>query len=207
MSYPNPIQNPYNNPVQRKPTKKGNPVLWIILGVVGFVLLLGIAGIVGLVMFISSLRNESTSLKQIVAKDGVTEISVPTSWKVDIMSHPEASIEAGNIFAENYSVVLTERKDELPGATFDQYYEIVLSNMRNGSPFLKFDPPVETTINGLTARNFRVQGNVDGVPIVYYNAVVESDRHFHQIMTWTLVNRETKNAPILTQVRDSFKVR
>lgn len=168
-------------------------------------MLLGLVGIVGLVILFSRMTTDSAAFKEVFSNDGISAISIPTNWNMNVAPHEDAAIQAGNLFSENYLVVITEGKDEFEDATLDQYYNVVVANMRASSTEMQVDPFVDAQINGLAARLVRMTGVIDGIPIVYLNAILESENNFHQIVTWTLSSRESKNSPVLMKVRDSFR--
>jgi hypothetical protein len=69
----------------------------------------------------------------------------------------------------------------------------------------ELSPPLPVTINGNSARQYEIQGEVKNVKLAYLITTVETAAHFHQVVTWTLRSRIDKNQTTLQQVAGSFR--
>jgi hypothetical protein len=202
--------------------KKSGPSVLLILGIIaGVVAFGGLLVCGGMFYLVSQVAVDSKVTKQVIASDGLCELQVPSNWQ-DIggsIRNEEASLQLGNLFAETYSMVLTEPHADFVGAettnpnpdgsfSLRDYSDLIVSLMSSaeGSGLKKVssDP---VTMGGRSAIRFRLVGNVDGIPLVYILTVVDGENHFHQVHVWTLASRETSNMPTLLSVADSFQER
>lgn len=154
------------------------------------------------------LGKDSAETREIIATDLLTAIDVPKNWRSMPDDHEDASIFAGNLFAENYVLVISEFKSEVPVKTLKEYLGLVTAHARSqmASHFVMHEE-FETDYRGLPAFFYRFQGMESGHPIIFIGNVIETEQCFHHVMTWTLAHREARNRPILDTVRMSFRER
>ena len=138
--------------------------------------------------------------------DGKFQITVPGGWRDTPSLHEEASIRAANSLNEMYVIVISENKiDFADGITLDKFTDITRDSMMSklGSPVAS--PPTKVTINGIPGRQFLLQGEGKTVKIAYLITNVETESHYHQIITWTLLSRISQNQPALQGITESFR--
>lgn len=154
-----------------------------------------------------SLSNSAKGKTKIVkSTDGFSQITVPESWSETTTLNEAAVIQVANAAAEKYLIVISEPKEDFSeNTTVDDYYNIILENFKTGLENANLHPPVKTTVNGKKALQFEVQGEVNKIKAAYIVTIVETDKNFHQIMSWTLQSRYEKNKAELLDVVSSFK--
>lgn len=62
-----------------------------------------------------------------------------------------------------------------------------------------------THINNLPARQFKMEGVVDGLDFFYVVAFVEGEEHIFMIMNWTMKDRRFKYENTFEYINTSFK--
>lgn len=215
-------QSPYGNPSYPTPQKaggkQGSSATSIVAIVVGIVLLLSLVCSGAAFFFYRSLSTDSTELVTKQTNDGIASLEVPKNWTPISGSdaNPEASLQIGNLFAETYAMVLSEAKADFEGIagehpnpdggySLEDYTDLITSMMTAPGSGMTSSPKQQISHNGMPAYRFKLQGAVEGNAVVFLGMVVEGDRHFHQVLCWTLAEREAKNTPTLEAVLASFK--
>ena len=193
------------------PKKKGLSVVGI-LGIVFGIMLVAVLACGGLIFFaVRQMAVDSTELVVRETRDGVASLQLPKNWTPLTGAHanPEASLQMGNLFAETYALVLSETKVEVSSvmgdATLDEYSDLIINNMVASTPGFSGTPKVLTPLNGMPAYHFQVRGTIEGNPVVFFGVVIEGKQHFHQVLCWTLRDRETTNKAKLDSVIQSFR--
>lgn len=117
-----------------------------------------------------------------------------------------ASIKASNPLQEMYAMVITEEKSDFSDEmTLQEYTEIVLESMEENVEKPDATSPLTVMVNGLEGRQYLLQGEVKNVKVTYLVTTVETAANFHQIVTWTLTSRISKNRTALQGVTDTFR--
>jgi hypothetical protein len=138
--------------------------------------------------------------------DGKFQLTVPAGWRENSSLNEQAEIKAANPLQEMYVIVLTEAKtDFTDDMTLDQFTTITRESMTSNLTSPELSPPLPVTINGNSARQYEIQGEVKNVKLAYLITTVETSAHFHQVVTWTLRSRIDKNQTTLQQVAGSFR--
>jgi hypothetical protein len=148
---------------------------------------------------------EGDPLKPITSRDGLRQISIPSSWKEDPALHQEAELQASDRANEMYIIVLAESKEDFDAMDIDKYSEIIRTNALQTITSAQVSTPATTTINGYPARQCEIRGTVDNLKVAYIQSAVETPKHFYQILSWTLASRFDKNKSELEKVINSFK--
>ena len=118
----------------------------------------------------------------------------------------EASIKASNPVQEMYAMVITEDKSDFTDdMNLEQYTEIVMEAMVANVEKPDSTPPLAVRVNGLEGRQYLIQGEVKNVKVTYLVTTVETAANFHQVVTWTLSSRISKNQTTLQGVTDTFR--
>ena len=143
--------------------------------------------------------------QSITSSDSVSSITIPGNWDTNLPLNFIASIEVGNMYDEQYLVVITEPKRDFPtGTTLKEYSEKTRGftvSASNGSA----TEPKSVNINGMPAIRVEIRGSVDGISVIYFHVSVEGANHFHQVIAWTMTEFEDENRDILDSVIRSFK--
>ncbi|RLK59945.1 hypothetical protein [Actinokineospora cianjurensis] len=190
------------------PPRRRRPWLWIALGTVLAVL----AGtLVWLVVDTApdappAARGEVGQTKVVTATDGHSKLTIPVDWEElpDEYQAEGATLTYGQIFQERYLMMFTDEKSD-----FDDF-----ADYEDSAVMLMADLPSEATrvgerepirVGGLSGARYEVTGTFDGEPCVFWFTLVEGDRRYYHLMTWTLAARKDTAGPALAKVVDSFQ--
>lgn len=166
---------------------------WTIAAVISGLLGLGLIGVSAFMAFkgVSEAIEESGNPKVLQGAEGTFEITVPGHWSEQDLQTPDASLQAGNLFREEYLVVIHEPKADFdPDFTIDDYAEVIGDIVSEGTENIDRGQVSTLEIQGLPARRYRLEGSVDGIRIVYLMTFVETADRFYQLMMWTLPSKE-----------------
>jgi len=148
----------------------------------------------------------SQTPQTLTASDGCCQVTVPGNWRTQNDLNSEATIQAGNLPAELYIIVIRESKEDFGRkADLDFFTNGVRENFKQTNAESVLSEPVSIIINGHSAKQFEAAGEVENIKAKYLYATVETSDNFYQIMTWTLSSRYAKNKSILSEVINSFK--
>lgn len=207
---PGGFSHPYGKPAYGAPPseKKGLSVGGIVGIVCGILLVAVLVCGVSIFFVVRQIAADSQELVVRNTSDGVASLQLPKNW-TPLKVNPEASLQMGNLFAETYVLVISETKDEIStvmdDATLDDYSDLIINNMVETTPGLLATPKVSAPLNGMPAYHFKARGPVEGHAVVFIGVLIEGKQHFHQVLCWTLLDREAKNTAKLEGVIQTFR--
>jgi len=168
--------------------------------------------IITLVLFCIFLSCDSKKTEIVTIKNKYS-VELPAFLSKGNNLHEEASLQYQNTFKEFYIIILDESKQEIIDAapfleiepTLEGYYTYLTNSMKETIKNPRFNDIKNTRINGMNAKTFSVTGNVDGLDAYYKLAYVEGKETYYQILTWTLLKNQEKNAHEMDKIISSFK--
>lgn len=150
--------------------------------------------------------DKSKSPKEITATDNSTRFTVPGGWQVRTDLHEDARLQAANLFAEQYAIVITESKEDFARkVTLRDYAAILMETSKESVPDMTFSAISDKTINGYPAVQYEGIGTVENNKIKWIFTLIETPKNFHQLAVWTLPSRFESNKETLFEVINSFK--
>lgn len=142
--------------------------------------------------------------------DGKTSMTLPAGWQDMPGLNPEASIQAAKVTMsdENYLLVISEGKADFSDDTaLEDYMSLIKdTQMQQAVANANFTEPEATTINGNSAYQFEVRGEVEKVKIGYLVTLVESADDFHQVIFWTTDQKLDTNKQAMQEALQTFTV-
>lgn len=151
----------------------------------------------------SDAPGRSTTVK---SADGKFQLTVPDGWKAATGLHDKATIQVSNEGAELYVIVLSESKtDSGADFTLDKFTEIMRKSLMEKKGATDTAQPESVTVNGNEARQFELHGTIANVKAVTLVNIVETQDHFHQVISWTTQAKYDDNKATLKQVINSFR--
>jgi TM2 domain-containing membrane protein YozV/Tfp pilus assembly protein PilE len=144
--------------------------------------------------------------KKMYSADKHVSIRVPESWAAkDLL--PTAVIGAANLVDENYIVILEDTKADFEdGITLENYSENIqkqlMSNIKNGQIQ---GVPKDLQVAKMPAQQFVFMGTAEGIKIAYVVTLIETDKSFYRVLTWTMQSRFEKNKALLQNVSESIR--
>lgn len=183
---------------------KGWIITAVLTGVLGILLM--ISAVVVAAFNISKTVAEGRKItRQLVSKDGRHRIVVPGSWKAMSDLNEEADVSAGNLFAEQYVVVLAEAKEKV-GTGLDTYSRLAADSIAGTLEQATQGEVSEHLVSGHRALRRQISGRINRLDVIYLHTCVETQEHLTQILCWTLKGRETRTLPIFEQVTATYTV-
>ena len=149
---------------------------------------------------------ETQKPKVITSDDGKVQLTVPGSWSTRKDLNEEASIQAANLRAEQYAVVITDSKADF---TDDVGLGGYTEKIRNGAsstiatPVLTEDRSL--TVNGHPALQFEVSGSIESVKARWIYTIIDTPQAYYQIVAWTLNSKYEANRQVLLDVSSSLR--
>ena len=152
-----------------------------------------------------------------ITTDGRFELSIPKYMKNMPSLHDEASLEYANIYKETYTVVIEENKEDfIVGFKEFGEYDDALSPIENYTNVqkkmfreviddIKFQDYGLIDINNLPARQFKMEGVIDGLDFFYVVGFVEGEQNIYMVMNWTMKDRKYKYENTFEYINASFK--
>ncbi len=116
-----------------------------------------------------------------------------------------ATLQIGNLFDEEYLIVISDVKGEL-GEDFglQDFAEIASEQTADAVEDGESGDLVEMEFGGLPGYRREVRGTIEGNDISYFLGNVEGKERFYQIMAWTLTDRKAKVFPRLEPAAATF---
>ena len=161
-----------------------------------------------------NLQNEKYEKKTVENK---FSLLIPESLEQTNKLNSIASIQFENTNQDFYIMVLDESKDvfnkavnkEIYNTTtdLDGYYKVIVNHFKEiTSKDFKVYNIEKKKINHSNAIVFSMSGINDGYPAFYRYAVIESNKRYYQIMSWTNTSQEHKYTDRMNKIIDSFKI-
>lgn len=161
-----------------------------------------------------NIQNEKYEKKSVENK---FSLLIPESLAQTNKLNTIASIQFENTNQDFYIMVLDESKDSFAKAVnnkvynttadLDGYYTVIVNHFKEiTSKDFKVYNTEKKKINHSNAIVFSMSGINDGYPAFYRYAIIESNKRYYQIMSWTNVTQEQKYTGRMNKIIDSFKV-
>ena len=180
---------------------------WIIGAVVsGVVGLLFVGGIIFSGIYAGFKAAKASREAQVfTSTDGLCSITGAPGWRVLDLEAPDATMQVGSLFAEEYLIIIPDAKAEL-GDDFllQEFAEIASGQTLESVGEGEAGELVETEIGGLPAFQREVRGIIEGNDISYHLTYFEGKDHFYQIMAWTLTDKKVTVFPKLEAAAVTF---
>lgn len=150
--------------------------------------------------------NSAKLSKSIKSKDSVAQFNVPESWSEMDSLNPVANLQVGNLKEEKYLLNISEKKTSFSDSmTLKDYYNIITQNMSTAVVNANLTDPKEITINGNKALQFELSGEVEKIKVSYLITIIDAEKHFHQVLTWTLMDKFNEYKGEYSDIVNTFK--
>ena len=165
------------------------------------------------VLFLASC-SEST---QNVVIDNRYSMDVPEGLTTTTELNDIASMQYQDMVNELYVVVIDEPIKDIIDAIIEMEMQDTYSTDLNGytkliledfipavAPTTKTEP-ADATINGLKAKTYSIEADVEGTPAFYKVAYIQGKETYYQILTWTLTSKKDEYGEKMDKMIQSFK--
>lgn len=168
-----------------------------------------------------SLKPEKLNLEKdykLVKYKNIYSVKLPKYMNESAELHEEASTQYINALKEVYTIVIEEDKSQFINtfkqlevydesiSPLDNYVKVMIESL-SGEEGLEVKLYKKTSINGLPAHIYLMNGRVEGVPaeIAYVLAYIEGENRMYSLTSWTLKNRIDRYRNTFFQIIKSFK--
>jgi hypothetical protein len=160
----------------------------------------------GLINKIKKEVEESQKSKVIASTDNKCQLTVPGSWSIEKDLNDAANLQAGNRFAEQYAIVISESKQDFaPKMDLNKYTGLIRKNISTSILDASITENSSITVNGYQALQFEVEGTTDDIRAKWLYTMIDAPKNYHQILAWSLVSKYSSNKPVFLDVINSFK--
>lgn len=119
--------------------------------------------------------------------EGLVEISVPAGWVPLKNLNTEASLQAGNLRAEQYALIFFEADPEPDPGLISEYAKVYVGALSSSA---NVSSGQNVKVGGLPALLVEFRETVDGYPVAYQHFTICGRHGYYQIALWTLTSRE-----------------
>jgi hypothetical protein len=151
------------------------------------------------------IANEKQSGTVLKSMDGQSQVVLPSGWKEYRKLNDAAELQAAHLGKNLYIIVLTENRDDFDHITLKQHSALTREGLLKSLSSPEVMGPKKLSIQGHTAIQFEIRGQLDNTKITYLHTTVETDKNFYQILAWTSKSGFEKNSEELQQVIHSFR--
>ncbi|MEM8614368.1 MAG: hypothetical protein AAGF93_20295 [Cyanobacteria bacterium P01_H01_bin.105] len=154
-----------------------------------------------------SIQNLSNGQKLLKNEESDVQLTLPEGW-VDVQTlRPDADLYVAREDRTMYVLVLADpKRSEISAFNLADNAVQYLSFLDRG---LSQEQPETatnvTSLNGLNAVQYEVQGNVDNLPVVYLHTTVEGENNYYQVVAWTTAQGYPAAKDELLDVIGSFR--
>lgn len=170
--------------------------------------------ILTILFFISCQPNET---EQTVTIENKYSISIPSFLSKASNLNDAASFQYQHVWKEFYVIAIDENKEKLKEAIVENhltesysnnlqgYTNLLLDNFRRVITISSESQVIDTLINNMPAKIVSISGKVEGIDAFYSLAFIEGKNRYYQIMSWTLLSRESEYREKMSKLIFSFK--
>jgi hypothetical protein len=154
---------------------------------------------------------------QNVVIDNRYSMDIPEGLTTTTELNDIASLQYQDMVNELYVVVIDEPIKDINDAIVEMelqdtytpdlsgYTKLILEDFIPAvAPTTKTEP-VDATINGMKAKTYTMEADVEGTPAFYKVAYVQGKDTYYQILTWTLTSKKDEYGEKMDKMIQSFK--
>lgn len=160
--------------------------------------------------------NINEDFKEIIVENTYA-LMVPKYMSESMELHEEASLQLLNKRRETYVLAINESKEDFiysfkelnsyndSWSVIENYATVSIMTIEKSTGLTVGEPKI-TQINGMNARLYKMEGQIEGISadISYILAYIEGEKSVYSITTWTLKSRMNKYKNTFFQVIKSF---
>lgn len=164
-----------------------------------FILTISIVGIL-------AACSEEEKLTVFKSDDSNFQVSATSNWKdAEGELNSEADLQIYSPGKEKYFMALLESKEDFTDSSLQSYYDLVTEPFFSSLDTYEQGDVKEVTINGNKALQYKLDGAIDNLNVVYMVTIIETPTHYGQLLAWTIKSKWDKNKDEYTDLINSFK--
>lgn len=150
--------------------------------------------------------SEEEKLTVFKSDDSNFQVSATSNWKdAEGELNSEADLQIYSPGKEKYFMALLESKEDFTDSSLQSYYDLVTEPFFSSLDTYEQGDVKEVTINGNKALQYRLDGAIDNLNVVYMVTIIETPTHYGQLLAWTIKSKWDKNKDEYTDLINSFK--
>lgn len=158
-----------------------------------------------LLVSLAACQPRKTSPQVLLSPDERFQVEVPAAWSNETELNDIAEIQASHRLSEMYVAVIRDYKADLYDMNLQKYAKSTQESLLEDKKGVEITPPVSLTINGHPALQYEIRAAHENTRVVYVQTLIETPRHFYQLLTWTLPSRWEKNRKTLLEIPMRFR--
>lgn len=150
--------------------------------------------------------SEEEKLTVFKSDDSNFQVSATSNWKdAEGELNSEADLQIYSPGKEKYFMALLESKEDFTDSSLQSYYDLVTEPFFSSLDTYEQGDVKEVTINGNKALQYKLDGAIDNLNVVYMVTIIETPTHYGQLLAWTIKSKWDKNKDEYTDLINSFK--
>ncbi|WP_223068227.1 DcrB-related protein [Paenibacillus caui] len=143
----------------------------------------------------------------IEATDGSLRLTVPDGWEKDDTLNRAAALAVSDRSREKYALIIPVSRNALSkGAALESFKKRFIADTKVALHNFRIVESKDISIGGFPAQTVEFYGTARNVNLHYLAAIMEKDRHFYQIITWSTESRFSDYKDEFLNVVQSFKI-
>ena len=151
-------------------------------------------------------QKDPRSVRVVKSVDNKCSIETPRTWFSKTNLHPDAKLQAADVGANRYAIVISEGKRNFTkGENLDEYTKRLQQAPHDKIIGYEASDVESLKIGGYAARRFEVTGAINKTRVKWIFTTVDAPKNFHQIVLWTTEEKYEESEKIFEDILDSFK--
>ena len=102
-------------------------------------------------------------------------------------------------------MVFNEPKMDFDDVDLAKYADIASNVIVGGLQNVRRSPPIERRLQGKRVLEYRIDGTLNHLKLVYWHTTVEGRDHYFQVVTWTINSQARQNGARLRDIAHTFQ--
>jgi hypothetical protein len=137
--------------------------------------------------------------------DGAVRVTAPKGCTSEKKLNDQALLSVTCPGKDTFLIVIREAREDLAHMDLQKYSDVTRKAQMKGMGEASERPLKKRIVGGHPALEYELQGATAGVAVMMIHAVVESDRHYSQILAWTTKSRYARTRSTLQSMIDSYQ--
>ena len=151
-------------------------------------------------------QNGSPLTKKLSSADGKCAVKLPASWYAKNKLNEQAGLQAADIAANSYVIVISESKKNFKAdETLEDYTDSIIEKAPDQVTGFKNSSVKSFKLGDYEAQQFEVTGTVEKTRLKWLLTTIDAPKNYHQIMVWTTEAKYEANKKLFEQIVESFE--
>ncbi len=151
-------------------------------------------------------QNGSPLTKKLSSADGKCALKLPATWYAKNKLNEQAGLQAADIAANSYVIVISESKKNFKAdEPLEDYTDSIIEKAQEQVTGFKNTGVKSFKLGEYQAQQFEVTGAVEKTRLKWLLTTVDAPKNYHQIMVWTTEAKYEANKKLFEQIVESFE--